>query len=58
MHDHADLVFVDGTVLTVDTGFSVASALAVAGGTIVAVGTATRNPSHAGSAHRHRRRRA
>ncbi|MFF8837313.1 amidohydrolase [Streptomyces sp. NPDC015130] len=38
MDTYADLVFVGGRVVTVDADFSVASALAVTGGTIAAVG--------------------
>ncbi|MFE7614113.1 amidohydrolase [Streptomyces sp. NPDC057496] len=38
MGTHADLVFLGGRVVTVDAEFSVASALAVTGGTISAVG--------------------
>ncbi|MBO1418356.1 amidohydrolase, partial [Streptomyces sp. FH025] len=38
MDTHADLVFLDGRVVTVDAEFSVASALAVTGGVISAVG--------------------
>ncbi|MFJ2811546.1 amidohydrolase [Kitasatospora sp. NPDC087271] len=38
MHTYADLVFLDGKVVTVDAEFSVASALAVTGGLISAVG--------------------
>ncbi|MEV7940423.1 amidohydrolase [Kitasatospora sp. NPDC088264] len=38
MHTYADLVFLDGRVVTVDAEFSVASALAVTGGLISAVG--------------------
>ncbi|MET8545750.1 amidohydrolase [Kitasatospora sp. NPDC004799] len=38
MDTHADLVFLDGQVVTVDADFSVASALAVTGGVISAVG--------------------
>ncbi|MEU3821798.1 amidohydrolase [Streptomyces sp. NPDC030392] len=38
MDTHADLVFLGGRVVTVDADFSVASALAVTGGTITAVG--------------------
>ncbi|MEU3532060.1 amidohydrolase [Streptomyces murinus] len=38
MNAYADLVFVGGTVVTVDAGFSLASALAVRGGVISAVG--------------------
>ncbi|MEU2179488.1 amidohydrolase [Streptomyces thermolilacinus] len=38
MDTYADLVFLDGRVVTVDADFTVASALAVTGGTIAAVG--------------------
>ncbi|MEK2474281.1 amidohydrolase [Streptomyces noursei] len=38
MDAYADLVFLDGRVVTVDAEFSIASALAVTGGTITAVG--------------------
>ncbi|MEU3448880.1 amidohydrolase [Streptomyces thermolilacinus] len=38
MDTYADLVFLDGRVVTVDADFTVASALAVTGGTITAVG--------------------
>ncbi|MFE7527306.1 amidohydrolase [Kitasatospora sp. NPDC057542] len=38
MDTHADLVFLNGQVVTVDADFSVASALAVTGGVISAVG--------------------
>ncbi|MEV5545882.1 amidohydrolase [Streptomyces sp. NPDC052309] len=38
MSTHPDLVFLNGSVLTVDPGFTIASALAVTGGLISAVG--------------------
>lgn len=44
----ADLVFVNGSVLTVDPGFTVASALAVADGVVTAVGDRPEVMAHAG----------
>ena len=52
----ADLVLVNGTILTVDANNSVAQAVAVTGGKIVAVGS-TRGRSGADRA-RHRSRRS
>ncbi|MFQ6196538.1 amidohydrolase [Streptomyces sp. NPDC000405] len=48
----ADLVFVNGSVLTVDSRFTVASALAVTGGHISAVGDRAEVMAHAGPATR------
>ncbi|AZQ75129.1 amidohydrolase [Streptomyces luteoverticillatus] len=48
----ADLVFVNGSVLTVDSRFTVASALAVTGGHISAVGDRDEVMAHAGPATR------
>ncbi|MEV4442691.1 amidohydrolase [Streptomyces sp. NPDC049577] len=44
----ADLVFVNGSVLTVDSRFTVASALAVTGGVVSAVGDRSEVMAHAG----------
>ncbi|MGH9043702.1 MAG: hypothetical protein ACRDVP_02490, partial [Acidimicrobiales bacterium] len=46
--NEADLVFVGGTVITVDPQFSLAEALAVSGGRIAAVGSRTQVESLAG----------
>src|SRR5262249_11016882 len=48
----ADLVLVNGTVLTVDPRDSVAQAVAIAGGKIVAVGTSDQMRARAGAATR------
>jgi predicted amidohydrolase YtcJ len=48
----ADLVLVNGTVLTVDANDSIAQAVAIAGGKIVAVGTTQQIRARAGSATR------
>lgn len=48
----ADLVFVNGSVLTVDSRFTIASALAVTGGHISAVGDRDEVMAHAGPATR------
>ncbi|MEU1672186.1 amidohydrolase [Streptomyces roseifaciens] len=48
----ADLVFVNGSVLTVDSRFTVASALAVTGGLVSAVGDRDEVMAHAGPATR------
>lgn len=41
MREHADLVLLDGEVLTVDAAFTVAEAVALTGGTVAATGSST-----------------